>query len=233
MPTREYLIRNDGAVLRRDINEYEVAIGNDLVTKIARDVKFKAPAVFEIDGMKVGLGIGQGLTIYSIALNRLMIRAPWHLNGNQILVPNFGSQGTDPVMTVTWSPLGWAPLMNLRLCVQSTAANDQVFGGAWLFAIDDKGIAWRLPIANVHEDCSCCTGLRNAVAAPTSHELVAKILQNFDQAQYNADLWRNVEVTQNFFRVTQNKDGFQTMAPAKPWTTYCTKVATNISALVV
>jgi len=240
--TREYIIRPDGGIYRRTISEAEIEVTDQLMSIMVRDVTYKVANAFTLDKTGwVGLAITPGITYATVSLERLLIKAPWRLNNEGILTPNFGSK-TDPVVSVRWTP---PPRMGLRFIMHiipgnrigSTPRMRHHAVAFWLFAVDYRPVPpvfYRLPIANVHEDCSCCTGADNGQMGDTLIEAVRKSMDNFDQALYNADLWRNAELTQSMFRVKPIENGvFESIAPPGNWIDLCSKVGSNTTAFIV
>lgn len=231
--TNEYLLRDNGAVVRRTIYEAELDISEQWLQALSKDIEGKCVRAFtlpEIGNVAMTVGCG-GSVFYCVNLQRLMIRCPWKLmSGEKYLVPNFSSK-TDPLMTMKWVPPSTLRLAFI-VAAQPSGTN-YIWGGCWLFAVDGKNSMWRLPIANVHDDCSCCTGVQGGKAYPTAHEVLSEMMSNFDNAPYNQDLWRSVELTQSFFMMKPDKENYETITPPGRWTEYCHKVGTMMSKYVL
>jgi hypothetical protein len=237
MPTnREYVLTAEGAIKRRQISEEEIDVSAEIVQWLARDTHYRIPRVWNFENIGMaGVAIQAEYMYWTIELTRLIMRAAWH-PGNNMLVPNFGSK-SDPVLTVTWTPPADCRLKFITLLQPMPRdPNTWLWGGSWLLAQDKQGILWRLPMANVHDDGSCCTGMHPSPTDTSCIGLLMKIIQNFDNANYNADLWKNSENTQRFFRVKQVDDKFTSLAPesgSSPWSIFCLKVASALQPFIL
>lgn len=231
--TKEYVINSEGAVLRRVITEAELDLSDNFIQTLCRDVNIKMPLAWAIPEIgDVGLCVQPSQAYATVSLQRLRIRCPWRLNASGNLIPMFGSNA-DPVMTLDWTPPKELHPKFLIMLVPS--ANKSWLARAfWLFALNpvDRTF-WRMPIANVHDDCSCCTGTER-IPGTSAQDVVRKAVDNFDQANYNSDLWRNAEFTHAFFQIKPLADSkFQMIAPSGNWWDWCTKVGTSVGEFVI
>jgi hypothetical protein len=234
MPTEtEYVLQRDGSITRRITTEQKVDVSDQVVSALTQNTHAKLPNVASHPRMgKVGLCLVGAESYWTVNLSHLVMRCPWRLTSSGVLVPMFNST-TDPVMTINWVvPDGLRLKMLVRVIHDKSGEAAQA---SWLFATDPKlSGTWRIPIANVHDDCSCCTGC-TAKIADNSLDAVAKWIENFDQAPYNADLWRGAEQTHKFFRVKPAGSGeFETQPiDAKYWSDLCVKIGIAVSAYLI
>ena len=162
-------------------------------------------------------------------INHIPLKAHFRLL-NQVLVPVFAST-SDVEM-----PLVWQSPAEVRLVfVVGTEFADRcnsVFGN-WLFAFSKEQQGYRLPLPNLHNDCTLCAGDFEA-SYDSALECVTASLEQFTQSQWNSDLLRTVEQSQKFFRFRPTNESFETLPiDATDWTTLCDKVSTAIMDRVI
>ncbi len=230
---REYVLKKDGSLSRRTITEVELDVSEEFVRRISQNVTMKLPNFMEMPGYgNLGFAVDTAGSMYfTVPLQRMIIRAPWHLIKEQgILVPMFGNKA-DPLITIPWDvPSGMA--LNLMVSVgKSMERGAMPFAtyGLWLFAMSSDKATWRLPIANVHDDCSCCTG--QTVYGKTILGTLNAGIKNFESSSYNADLWKDALLTHRCFRLKPlSGDKFETLPPeAANWTELCIRVGTEVT----
>jgi hypothetical protein len=230
MPT-EYILNETGSIIRRTTTDQELDVSHRLTAVLMKSASIVTPRMFEIPeyGM-VGLNAKPDSYSLTVPVKRLMIRAPWKL-ADGFLVPNFSSSN-DPIMTITW----WVPEgMTLKMLIAVQNYTESIFAmtNMWLFAIDSRGATYRIPLANIHDDCHVCHGQKDIIHQ-TLQGLVSVCLQRFEISKYNADLWKSAEQTQRFFRVKPGtKDSFEQQSIDGDWTKLCLKVATAACKLMI
>lgn len=95
----------------------------------------------------------------------------------------------------------------------------------YLYAFDGRGVAYRLPLANLYNTCRVCMGEYNS-RDPYALGTVQKALAQFRIAPWNSDLFESGHNIWEFVRFKALEKGFHTQPILKPWTTYCTKLST-------
>lgn len=116
--------------------------------------------------------------------------------------------------------------MRIRFHVILKLANDEWAAvDHYLYAFDGRGVAYRLPFANLHNTCRVCMGEYSSRSTFALGAL-QKALAQFHSAPWNADLFENAHNVWEFVRFKALEKGFHTQPIIKPWTTYCTKIAT-------
>lgn len=225
----EYVLASDGSFSKRVIQEIELEITDAIMQAVAGDVTRTTLNVFALDGCgPIHLSMGTSVGFITINLPTIPIKAPYTTAGGGILVPNFA--GGTPILSLVWKvPTG----MRVRLMFQfeRLAVLD-----TWLFACDNENRTFRLPLANLHEDCRVCMG-HNPVTAANVMQLAAKELETFASAQFNTDLWGDVESTQRMFQFkprNEKKDSWETLpVQADNWTNLCKQVSTEVAANLI
>lgn len=121
--------------------------------------------------------------VWTVPIKTLTIRAPFAmLEGG--LVPSFGSKN-DPLLKLEW-PV--PPSLNLNLVISTVAdGGEWCCAKEWLLAFDENSAAWRLPLANLYEDASLCSGDWERTN-PTSTGLLGVAIHQFVNSQWNQDL---------------------------------------------
>ena len=230
----EYVLSNDGSVHRQTTTLQELDVSQQIMESFAKNSAFKIPNVSMFKDLgNIGLCTVAGSTYWTLSLRRLYLRSPWKLlTDKQVMVPVFNSS-SDPVMTMEWTPPTGC---NLKLVMRSLTTSDKnkpvCMNGVWFCATDERAAMWRLPMPNVHDDCSVCTGHQETYH-PTIMMGLDHVIDTFCQSRYNQDLWKNVENTQAFFRMKPEGTGFATVPIEGSWMGYCTKVSNAVNAYIV
>jgi hypothetical protein len=104
----------------------------------------------------------------------------------------------------------------------------------WLFAFSKDNNGYRLPLPNLHDECSICTGEFDDSYDTALGGIVAS-LEQFNQSKWNSDLMRTVAQSQKFFRFRPTNETFTTLPiEAADWTTLCgERVSTAIMDRVI
>jgi hypothetical protein len=133
-------------------------------------------------------------------------------------------------------PLVWRAPAEVRLVfvVRTEMMGDCVaINGNWLFALNQDHNGYRLPLPNLHDECTICTGEFESGYDTAQAALIASLKQ-FDQSKWNSDLMRTVAQSQKFFRFQPTNETFTTLPiEAKEWTSLCDKVSSAILDRVI
>jgi hypothetical protein len=230
MEKLEFIIRSNGTITERTINERDLKAEGEVLDSLTADVTRTQRNVMQIPGWGMAhANISLGDTIWSVPIDKLPLKARFRVI-NGILVPMFASQN-DLEMPMVWQ----APKeIQLVFVVRTTSEEDGVFvAGNWLFAFNQDRNGYRLPLPNLHDDCAICTG-QFKHQYESGQQCLAASLEQFSQSKWNSDLMRTIEQSQKFFRFRPTNETFETLAiEAADWTTLCEKVSTAIMDRVI
>jgi hypothetical protein len=226
----EIIIRDNGTITERTLRERDLKAENEVLDALTSDVSRAIRNVMPIPGWGMAhANVGLGDTLWSVPVDRIPLKARFRVI-NGILVPMFAST-SDLEM-----PLVWRAPKEVRLVfVVRTELSEgcTVVGGNWLFAFDKDSNGFRLPLPNLHDDCTICTGEFDA-SYESAQKCVIASLDQFNQSKWNSDLMRTVAQSQKFFRFRPTNETFETLAiEAADWTTLCDKVSTAIMDRVI
>ena len=226
----EIIIRDNGTLTERTIRERDLKAEGEVLDELTADVTRSQRNVLAIPGWGVAhANVGLEDTIWSVAINRIPLKARFKLV-NSVLVPMFASM-TDLEMPMVWMA---PPEVRLVFVVRTTVEDDcVVVGGNWLFAYSKDNNGYRLPLPNLHDECTICTG-QFEDSYDTAMQAVVASLEQFNRSKWNADLMRTVAQSQQFFRFRPTNETFETLPiVAADWTTLCDKVSTAIMDRVI
>lgn len=230
METTEILIRGDGTLLERRVNERILDVGQSVMDGLTEQTRRAMRNVVKLPELGVAhANIGPKDTLWSVAIDRISLNTKFRLIDG-ILVPAFGAE-TDVQMPLIWH----APTeVRLIFAVQTASSHDSVkVEGNWLFACDMENRGYRLPLPNMYDDCRICTG-NFEQHYRSHHETVVTSLEQFRKSEWNSDLMQNLEHAQRFFRFRPTNESFETLPiQADDWTTLCTKVSTSILERII
>jgi hypothetical protein len=219
----EIIINDNGTITERTIKERNLKAEGEVLDALTADVTRKNHNVMQIPGWGMAhANVGLTDTIWSIPIDRIPLKARFRVI-NSVLVPMFASM-TDLEMPVVWK----APKEVRLVFVVRTERNDDcvVVGGNWLFAFNKDNNGYRLPLPNLHDECSICTGEFDGTY-DSAQECVIASLEQFNKSKWNSDLMTTVEQSQKFFRFKPTNETFDTLPiQAADWTTLCEKVST-------
>ena len=221
----EIIIRDNGTLTERTIRERDLKAEGEVLDELTADVTRSQRNVLAIPGWGVAhANVGLEDIIWSVAINRIPLKARFKLV-NSVLVPMFASM-TELEMPMVWTA---PPEVRLVFVVRTTVEDGCVLvGGNWLFAYSKDHNGYRLPLPNLHDECTICTGQFEDSYA-TAQNAVAASLEQFNRSKWNADLMRTVAQSQQFFRFHPTNETFETLPiTASDWTTLCDKVSTAI-----
>lgn len=129
----------------------------------------------------------------------------------------------------------WKPPADMAMSLLVTVYRGD--GGSWwcdkcyLVAYDRDGVAYRMPVANVFDDTSLCTGEYSRTGA-TIQDLIRVSYVQFRESPWNADLYSSKSDefkirTTKLFRWRANNEGFEQIAPEQAWQTLCERVGND------
>ena len=226
----EFIIRNNGTITERTIKERDLKAEGEVLDSLTAEVARGHRNVVQIPGWGIAhASVGLSDTIWSVPIDKIPLKARFRVI-NGVLVPMFASQ-TELEMPMVWQ----APEeVRLMLVVRTIFEGDSVMvDGNWLFAFNQDNNGYRLPLPNLHDDCSLCTG-QFKDQHESGQQCVTASLEQFNQSKWNSDLMRTIEQSQKFFRFRPTNETFETLAiEATDWTTLCEKVSTAIMDRVI
>ena len=233
--TTEFLLRAGGEIVRRTVTEQEIAVPDNLLAQINKDVNIPLHGLVAIDQWgELGLMVsGAKLHYATVPARRIILRTGFDLvdKAEKIFVPNFAS--SDPQMELEWTPPEGMTVLILMV-LQQHANGEFSVPKAFLYALDEKGQYWKLPLSNIYDDGAICEG-RPILKLPTMVAAVLDVLQTFDHSRWNRDLWQDKNMTQAMFRFKALAEGkFETLPPEeKKWQKLCAKIVTEVQKNIV
>jgi hypothetical protein len=236
----DYLITREGKMFRRYTQLDEIDPGEAIQKAYAQNITTTARNFMELPGhglIHLVQQQAEGILHVSVPLETINFRTSFKAittdegYKNQLYPSFHDKHATDPMMEIEWvradAMLKQEATMRLRFHVLLKPNND----GGWyafdhyLYAFDGRGVAFRLPIANIFDTCQLCMGEYNS-KSETAIGTVQKALQQFRTATWNADLFKNATDVWKFIRFKALDKGFATQPIIPPWTTMCAKVNT-------
>jgi len=151
----EIILRDNGTLTERTIRERDLKAESEVLDELTADVTRRQRNVMNVSGWgPVHADVGLNDTVWSVPIKQIPLKARFRVI-NGILVPMFASL-TDLEMPMVWS----APKdVRLVFVVRTETVEDGVeIGGNWLFAYNQDRHGYRLPLPNLHDECSLCTG---------------------------------------------------------------------------
>jgi len=226
----EIILRENGTLTERTTRERDLQAEDDVLDALTADVTRKQRNVMLIPEWGVAhANVGLYDTVWTVPIDRLPLKARFRLL-NGVLVPMFAST-TDLEM-----PLVWRPPAEVRLAfvVRTDRADDRAnVLGNWLFALNQDRNGYRLPLPNLHDECTLCTG-EFEPSYETDQAAIIASLKQFELSKWNSDLMRTVAQSQKFFRFQPTNETFTTLPiEAKDWTSLCDRVSSAILDRVI
>lgn len=220
---QEYILQSDGVIKRRTVEEAVVNVRPQVLQRLAKNVQLKV--VNLMDHPEIGrchLSVTPTGHLWSVVLKTINFNCPFTLKDG-VMVPNFANN-KEPVMNLEWAV---PESIKARLAVLCALDGEQWRAQkVWLFAFASTGASYRMPLANIYEDCSVCTGDYDQWAS-TSVDALLRAVRQFRGSQWNQDLWYSgtQEHTVRFVRFDPKATPFKAIVPDSPWTNLCRKVA--------
>ena len=230
METKEWIIREDGNICERVTRERELEAEQSVLDALAANVFRSTRNIMKVpDWGLAHASIGPADIIWSIRIERIPLQARFRLV-NKVLVPAFGSTSELEMPMVWQAPQQVRLMFAVRTEFIETchcASNN------WLIAYNQANNAYRLPLPNLYDDCTICTGDFDD-SHDTAAQCVIASLEQFKKSQWNSDLMRTTEQSQKFFRFRPADESFETLPiDAADWTTLCDKVSTAIMDRII
>jgi hypothetical protein len=223
MEKTEIILRDNGTLTERTISERDLKAEGEVLDALTGDVTRKIRNVMHIPGWGVAhANVGMTDTLWSIPIDRIPLKARFRVI-DKVLVPMFASH-TDLEMPIVWQ----APAeVRLVFVVRTELDGESVMvDGNWLFAFNKDNNGYRLPLPNLHDECTVCTGGFDA-SYDSAQECIVASLEQFNQSKWNSDLMTTVAQSQKFFRFKPTNETFETLPiEATDWTSLCQKVST-------
>ncbi len=231
----EFIIKEDGSVVKRETTEYSVNINNAIEKAFQSSVDLRVQNIVDFTDMgepyfgKCSLSFNSGdLTKLwaSTRVKTLNLHTTFAMN-EEVMTPTFESEGK--FMEIPWTP---PAEMKLVLGMQISADVDhKIFklGKHWLVAYDSKGASWRMPLTNLYDHMELCHGQAHEIH-PTIMGTIYTGLKAFRASKWNSDLrgaWHK-ETAPKMFRFKPLNTGFEQLATELPWARLCTKAAAEI-----
>jgi len=220
-----YIIKPDGQIYRRVIYPDEkMDVNGQIMEALVHDAISKVGALFELPGYgPVDLIKHRDMLYWRLYPERLIIDAPFMVHQGHT-VPVFKEPAGSTRMRLTWTP---PASMLLRLLISSNQGFEHQ--KTWMFALDGSGKTYRLPIANLFEDCGVCLGKSGYGYGDTGMQFLKNVLTQYETAPYNADLAYYENDTIKMFRWQPEGSGFKVIPPEGDWTKLCQLVSVEIS----
>ena len=227
----EIAINADGKFFRRVVTEEEIEISESIRAELSQDIVVKSKHMFDSIGDlnygHVSASFNDGdSAMYTVPVYSMSLRAPFECTGG-VAWPRFATSNLQP-LAMRWTPPDG---MRVYLMVELEACNIK---RTWLPALSDDSAIWRLPIANLHENCMLCNGDMET-AYETQFECVKAAVKQFESSSWNADLYSSANTglqgkTKELFSY-EGSDGKLVQKPtALDWKPLCTLVSNILIA---
>lgn len=229
MNTTEIIIRENGTIAERVVQERTLKVQKAVLEELSAYVTREVRNAFDVPNLgHAHANVSKDSTVWSVRLDRVPLNTCFGMVGG-VLVPKFESAEMQ-------MPLEWKVPEEVRL-VFVTETKFQgpktVVQANWLFAFNDVGNAYRLPLPNLYDDCKLCMGTFTT-AHNSAQECLVASLEQFRKSEWNSDLMPSIEDAQRFFRFKPTNETFDTLSiDAEIWTDLCEKVSTSLVERVI
>lgn len=226
--TESIVFSTDGSVQKHTLVVADLVIDDEFISRLSVGADRKIPQAFSIGKHYISLIMSSNNVYATMPIAWIALKAPFQMVDG-VLVPNLSSD-TSPVLDLVWNiPTG----MRCYLLFHTTfdAANGLYFlTKTWLFSQSHNKELWRLPLGNLYDDSSICTG-RERFDGPSIPHAIKQCLLQFNRSLWNADLWRDVDHCQKMFRFKPHSSGFEQLPYLNSdWTSLCRKISVAISS---
>ena len=238
----QFIISENGTFYREDITRREIIVGDALQRAFTTNIVSTVRNLVELPGhgpVHMVYEQQQATWHFSVPMESINFRttfkpilgtATGETKYKDQLYPTFAPKdSTDTIMEIEWNRAMAASsqdaALKLRFLVQVKAHGEGYYcHDHYLFAFDGRGVAYRLPIANLFDTCQVCMGQYDGKSS-TAMGSVILALRQFRSASWNADLFHSGEIVWKFIRFKALEKGFETQPIIGSWTTLCEKVA--------
>ncbi len=224
-----FVINKDSELERWDIERRKLNVNRTLIDALSQSVIRKIPSAICMPLIQkgetghVGLAVGNnGQMVARMPVYNLPMAAPFAIEGD-ICYPHF--DGAHPVMALKWTvPTNMFLYLCLHLDSQMQNLNN------YLVALDGSLHAWRLPVANLYQDCRLCSGRYDSGAADIV-SACQKAWAQFQASKWNQDLYNDASdnrrsASKTMFKYKIKGETFEQFETPKNWQVLCDKVGT-------
>jgi len=238
--TTEFYISTEGRIFREYRQRDEIDPGDALQKVFTANVVTTARNFMELPGHGLIHVVHQqtdNVLHFSVPMETINFRTTFKAitadeGYKDQLYPTFAAKGSpEPIIEIEWNRADAMIKQEATMRIRFVVMVKPYTGEQWyaydhyLYAFDGRGVAFRLPIANLYDTCQVCMGEYNSMAS-TAIGALNKALAQFRIAHWNADLFYNKDNVWEFVRFKALDKGFHTQPILKPWTTMCSKVST-------
>lgn len=240
MPTKNcIMIDQQHRVWVRTVTDRQIDLESVLLPRLLKQQTILFPPLFTVNylGKTVPVTLtarGPGEGYVTIELPALQLHSTYLMSGS-VLVPTFGAGGDrmQPVWVNQWPDKFRIALLGHFIHQPKTEGVGHPYwylNMVWLFAFDTKdNSTWRLPLANLYDDCRVCTGNDTPTEGVLS-VCIQKALALFSASFWGGDFYKTPTESPRFFRFKAKKDQFETQPfLGDRWQDLCRKVAVGIS----
>lgn len=236
-----FLIDTEGRIFRQYTQLEEIDPGDALQRAFTTNVTTTARNLMELPGhgpIHIVHQQAENAVHFSVPLETINFRTTFKAitadeGYKDQMFPTFEpKESSVPVMDIEWNRADAMAKQDATMRIRfHVIVKPQAGLESWcavdhyLYAFDGRGVAYRLPFANLYNTCRVCMGEYSS-SSPYALGAVQKAIAQFRMAPWNADLFENHHNVWEFVRFKALEKGFHTQPILKPWTTYCGKIAT-------
>lgn len=223
------LILTPNGLKQRSISEVNMELNNDFYAEMAEHATFTRKNFLVIPGWgNAHCRMHKGHDFFSLRIKKIPLRCGWTVTESGILYPDF-HRDVQPNFELVWNtPADMELIMMIRMSLHDSVYEVDT---QWLLAFrhgyDD---AFRLPLANIHDDGRLCDDKEGEgnYHGPTPEEAISSAMTKFAQSGWNTDLWNTQTATQSMFRFLAQGDAHVQQNSIMPWSTLCQIIAPDI-----
>lgn len=233
-----FIITDAGAFFREDTTLREIMPGDALQKAFTTNIVSTSRNLLELPShgpVHMVYEQQQATWHFSVPMETINFRTTFKPIINEAkykdqLYPTFGAKETkETLLEIEWNREKAASsqdaLLKISLLVQVKMTGEGYYAhDHYLFAFDGRGVAYRMPIANLFDTCQVCMGVYDSKST-TAVGSVILALRQFRSATWNADLFHSQDTVWRFIRFKALDKGFETQPIVGAWTTLCEKVA--------
>lgn len=233
----QFIISPEGLFYREDIHRYLIDPGPELEKLFKSTLSVKIPKLMVLPTWgTVSVAVDENAYQYwSVTVDEINFKTCFYVKGEgeaAELIPMFRESPTNPAISIPWKVVDALKEQSKPMYLKFMAHIIQD-GAAYkvhkqyLYAFDDSGNAYRLPISNLYDTCELCNGEYNS-RSTTALECLSKALNQFRNSPWNSDLWKDSAIVENFIRFKPLETGFTTLPIKNDWRKWCSKIATQL-----